>query len=75
MLSYDLHIGSGSDWSLFAYTNADWAGRPNSRRSTVLPSGSVSSMVIISSLGSQNGRLLSRSSAEIEYHAIAHVVI
>lgn len=33
-LSYNLHIGTGPIQSLTAYTDADWAGYPDSQYST-----------------------------------------
>jgi len=33
-LSSGLHLGAGSITSLMAYSDADWAGCPDSRRST-----------------------------------------
>jgi hypothetical protein len=71
-LSSGLHIGTGPVDRLSAYSDADWAGCPDSRRST-------SGFYIylgdnLVSWSSKRQTTVSRSSAEAEYQAVAHVV-
>nr|XP_034594784.1 uncharacterized mitochondrial protein AtMg00810-like [Setaria viridis] len=72
MLSSGLHIGTGPVQSLIAYSDADWAGCPDSRCST-------SGFCIylgdnLASWSSKQQTTVSRSSAEVEYRTIAHAV-
>jgi hypothetical protein len=55
-LSTGLHIGTGAITSLTAYSDADWAGCPDSRRSTPV---TASSLATTWSLGPPNDRLRS----------------
>jgi hypothetical protein len=71
-LSSGLHIGTRSVDTLTAYSDADWAGCPDSRRST-----SDFCVYLSDNLVSQSSKrqtTVSRSSAEAEYRAVAHVV-
>jgi hypothetical protein len=61
-LSFGLRIGTGLVDSLTAYSDADWAGCPDSRRSTLI------------SWSSKRQTTVSHSSAEAEYRAVAHTV-
>ncbi|WVZ90303.1 LOW QUALITY PROTEIN: hypothetical protein U9M48_036613, partial [Paspalum notatum var. saurae] len=63
-LSTGLHLSKSSPRSLTAYSNADWAGCPDSRRST------LGYCVFLG----DNLTTVSRSSAEAEYRAVAHAV-
>ncbi|XP_021971467.1 uncharacterized mitochondrial protein AtMg00810-like [Helianthus annuus] len=69
---YGLTLSSCSDISLRAYTDADWAGCPDTRRST---SGYCVYMgPNLLSWSSKRQSTISRSSAEAEYRAVANVV-
>ncbi|XP_021971825.2 uncharacterized mitochondrial protein AtMg00810-like [Helianthus annuus] len=70
--SFGLALSSCSDVSLRAYTDADWAGCPDTRRST---SGYCVYMgPNLLSWSSKRQSTISRSSAEAEYRAVANVV-
>ncbi|XP_066351481.1 uncharacterized mitochondrial protein AtMg00810-like [Miscanthus floridulus] len=71
-LSSGLHIGTGFVQSLTAYSNADWAGCPDSRCST--PGFCVYLSDNLVSWSSKCQTTVSRSSAEAEYRAVAHAV-
>jgi hypothetical protein len=71
-LSTRLHIGTSSITDLSAYSDADWVGCPDSRRST---SGyCVFLGVNLVSWSSKQQTTFSHSSAEAEYRAVAHTV-
>jgi hypothetical protein len=71
-LSSGLHIGTGSVTKLTAYSDADWAGCPDSRRSTSGFCVYLGDNLV--SWTSKRQTTMSRSSAEAEYRAVAHVV-
>jgi hypothetical protein len=71
-LSSGLHIGTGSVDKLTAYSDADWAGCPDSRRSTSGFCVYLGDTLV--SWSSKRQTTVSRSSAEAEYRAVAHVV-
>jgi hypothetical protein len=70
--STGLHIGTSSITSLTAYSDADWASCPDSRRSTSGYCVFLSDNLV--SWSSKRQTTVSRSSAEAEYRAAAHVV-
>ncbi|GJT05889.1 ribonuclease H-like domain-containing protein [Tanacetum coccineum] len=71
-LDYGLQLYSSSTSSLVAYSDADWAGCPTTRRSTsgycVFPGNNLVSW------SSKRQFTLSRSSAEAEYRGVTNVV-
>ncbi|WVZ70189.1 hypothetical protein U9M48_018875 [Paspalum notatum var. saurae] len=71
-LSVGLHIGAGSVQSLTAYSDADWAGCPDSWRSTSGYCIFLGDNLV--SWSSKHQKMVSRSSAKAEYRAVAHVV-
>ena len=71
-LSSGLHIGIGSVQSLTAYYDADWAGCPDSRRSTSGFCIYLGDNLV--SWSSKRQTTVSRSSAEAEYRVVAHAV-
>ncbi|XP_039815164.1 uncharacterized mitochondrial protein AtMg00810-like [Panicum virgatum] len=71
-LSFGLHLGVGPVQSLTAYSDADWAGCPDSRRSTSGFCVYLGDNLI--SWSSKRQTTVSRSSVEAEYQAVAHVV-
>ncbi|XP_071714956.1 uncharacterized mitochondrial protein AtMg00810-like [Rutidosis leptorrhynchoides] len=71
-LSLGLHIRKTFSQSLIAYTDADWAGCPDTRRSTSAYCIYLGDYLI--SWSSKRQPTLSRSSAEAEYRGVANVV-
>ena len=71
-LDAGLHLGVGSVDSLTAYSDADWAGCPDSRRSTLEYCVYLGDNLV--SWSSKCQTTVSHSSAEAEYRAVAHVV-
>jgi hypothetical protein len=71
-LSDGLHLGSGSIDSLTAYSDADWAGCPDSRRSTSGFCVYLGDNLV--SWSSKRQTTVSGSSAEAEYRAVASAV-
>jgi len=71
-LSTGLHIGTGPVDRLKAYSDADWAGCPDSRRSTSGYCIFLGDNLV--SWSSKRQTTVSRSSAEAEYRAVAHAV-
>ncbi|XP_074313420.1 uncharacterized protein LOC141648591 [Silene latifolia] len=71
-LSYGLWLGSSSPTSLMSYTDADWAGCPDTRCSTSGYCVFLGDNLI--SWASKRQPTLSRSSAEAEYRGVANVV-
>jgi hypothetical protein len=71
-LDHGLHINSSSPNSLTAYSDADWAGCPNTRRSTSGFCVFLGNNLV--SWSSKRQVTVSRSSAEAEYRAVAHAV-
>jgi hypothetical protein len=71
-LDFGLHIGVSDPYSVTAYSDVDWAGYPNTRRSTSGFCVFLGDNLISWSLKRQT--TVSRSSAEAEYRAVAHVV-
>nr|GEW39917.1 ribonuclease H-like domain-containing protein [Tanacetum cinerariifolium] len=67
-LDYGLQLFSSTTDSLIAYSDVDWTGFPTTRRST---SGYC---VFLLSCSSKRQPMLSRSSAETEYHGVANAV-
>ncbi|XP_021321734.1 uncharacterized protein LOC110437585 [Sorghum bicolor] len=68
-ISVGLHLSAGSVDTLIVYSDADWAGCPDSRRST---SGyCVYLGDNLASWSSKRQTIVSRSSAEAEYRAVA----
>ncbi|KAK4364459.1 hypothetical protein RND71_015817 [Anisodus tanguticus] len=71
-LDFGLHLYTSAPTKLLAYTDVDWAGCPNTRRST-----SGYCMFLGNNLVSWSAKrqsTLSRSSAEAEYRGVANVV-
>jgi hypothetical protein len=71
-LDFGLTLRASSSTSLMAYSDADWAGCPDSRHSTSGYCVYYGDSLI--SWSSKRQTTVSRSSAEAEYHAVAHVV-
>ncbi|XP_066373260.1 secreted RxLR effector protein 161-like [Miscanthus floridulus] len=71
-LSTGLHLSSGRVNSLTAYSDANWAGYPDSRRSTSGYCVFLGDNLV--SWSSKRQTTVSRSSVEAEYRAVAHVV-
>ncbi|XP_022020314.1 uncharacterized mitochondrial protein AtMg00810-like [Helianthus annuus] len=70
--SYGLTLCPSANPSLLAYTDADWAGCPDTRRSTSVDCVYYSDNLI--SWSSKRQPTISRSSAEAEYRGVANVV-
>ena len=71
-LDVGLHIATTPLTSIKAYSDADWAGCPDSRRSTSGYCVYLGDNLI--SWSSKRQTTVSRSSAEAEYRAVAHTV-
>ncbi|GJU76683.1 ribonuclease H-like domain-containing protein [Tanacetum coccineum] len=71
-LDYGLQLFSSTTDSLIAYSDADWAGCPTTRRSTSGYCVFLGNNLL--SWSSKRQPTLSRSSAEAEYHGVANVV-
>jgi hypothetical protein len=71
-LHHGLHISWPTSSDLVIYSDADWAGCPNTRRSTSGYSAYLGGNLI--SWSSKRQPTISRSSAEAEYHGIANAV-
>jgi hypothetical protein len=71
-MSMGLTLTASSDTSLVAYSDADWAGCPDTRRSTSGYCVYLGPSLI--SWSSKRQPTVSRSSAEAEYRAVANAV-
>ena len=71
-LDHGLHINKSTPHSLTAYSDADWAGCPDTRRSTSRFCVFLGNNLI--SWSSKRQVTVSRSSAEAEYRVVAHAV-
>ncbi|KAI3772351.1 hypothetical protein L6452_03535 [Arctium lappa] len=71
-ISHGLHLTKSSLTSLISYTDADWGGCPDTRRSTSGYCVYLGDNLILWS--SKRQTTLSRSSAEAEYRGVANVV-
>ena len=71
-LSHGLQLHSTSPDSMVTYTNADWVGCPDTRRSTSGFCVYLSDNLV--SWSSKRQHTVSRSSAEAEYRAVANAV-
>ncbi|PNY09701.1 copia protein [Trifolium pratense] len=69
---YGLHLYPSSTTSLLSYTDADWGGCPDTRRSTSGYCVFLGDNLL--SWSSKRQSTLSRSSAEAEYRGVANVV-
>ncbi|GKA33829.1 ribonuclease H-like domain-containing protein, partial [Tanacetum coccineum] len=72
-LAYRLQLFSSSTTDLVAYSDADWAGCPTTRRSTSGYYVFLANKLL--SWSSKRQPTLSRSSAEAEYRGVANVVV
>jgi hypothetical protein len=71
-LSYGLQLHSSSPASMVTYTDTDWAGCPDTRRSTSGFCVYLGDNLV--SWHSKRQYTVSRSSAEAEYHTVANAV-
>jgi hypothetical protein len=71
-MDFGLHLRASTSSDLTAYSDADWAGCPDTRRSTSGYCVYYGDSLI--SWSSKRQTTVSRSSAEAEYRAVAHVV-
>jgi hypothetical protein len=71
-LDFGLHIGVSDPRSVTAYSDADWAGCPDTRHSTSGFCVFLGDNLI--SWSSKRQTTVSRSSDEVGYRAVAHVV-
>nr|GEZ08990.1 ribonuclease H-like domain-containing protein [Tanacetum cinerariifolium] len=71
-LNYGLPLFSSSTTDLVAYSDADWAGCPTTRRSTLGFCVFLGNNLL--SWSAKRQPMLSRSSAEAEYRGVANVV-
>jgi hypothetical protein len=70
-LHHGLHLPKNSSWKLVAYSDADWVGCLDTRRSTSRYCVFLGSNLVP---GPRNDNTLSRSSAEAEYRGVANAV-
>jgi hypothetical protein len=71
-LQLGLHLSPSSQMELVVYSDADWAGYPNTRRSTSGYAVFLGANLV--SWSSKRQNTVSRSSDEAEYHAVANAV-
>jgi hypothetical protein len=71
-MDFGLTLRASSSTSLMAYSDTDWAGCPDSRRSTSGYCVYYGDSLI--SWSSKRQNTVSRSSAEAEYRAVAHAI-
>lgn len=71
-IHHGLHIAPSSDLPLIAYSDADWGGCPDTRRSTSGYCVFLGPNLV--SWSSKRQTTISRSSAEAEYRAVANAV-
>src|SRR3954471_14002977 len=70
--AHGLFLSASPSTDIVAYSDADWAGCPNTRRSTSCYCVYLGSSLI--SWSSKRKPIVSRSSVEAEYRAVANVV-
>ena len=71
-LDLGLHLRASNQTELVVYSDADWAGCPNTRKSTLGYAVFLGDNLVFWSSKRQN--TVSRSSAEAEYRAVANAV-